>query len=215
MTPDGTQPDFATLADWLDGRLDPATAARVAEAVHAGDPRTLGAVAWLRGLRATAAVVPLVEPPPIVRQRLRQHFARWSQGQPLADRPRPVVAARLAFDSRRDLVQAGVRAADTAGDTVHLAFTADSADLVVDLRRLDSGRLRLDGQVLLAEPGQAPVFDVSASGGGFSVRTVEGDALGRFWLSELPVRPFELRCDNGELVLTASIDPADPADPAL
>ena len=100
---DPVQPDRAQLADWLEGRLAAEGADRVAAAVALGD-------AGLQAPRRLAARVPEAvprpcrcTPPPLVRQRLRQHFGRWSrsQGNPGASRC-PWLKAVLMFDSRMD-----------------------------------------------------------------------------------------------------------------
>lgn len=81
MSVDPGRPDFRTLLDWLEGRLEADRAERVAAQVAEADERTLRTVDWLRGFLTTASELPLEEPPPIVRQSLRQYFARWSRAQ--------------------------------------------------------------------------------------------------------------------------------------
>jgi len=104
---DPGRPDFRTLLDWLEGRLDADGAERVAAQVADADEQTLRTVDWLRGFLTTARELPLAEPPPIVRQSLKQYFARWSRAQAApAQEPRRV-HAELLFDSRRDMALAG------------------------------------------------------------------------------------------------------------
>jgi hypothetical protein len=79
VSADPAWPDVRTLLDWLEGRLDPDRAERVAAQVADADERTLRTVQWLRGFLATARELPLEEPPPMVRQSLKQYFARWSR----------------------------------------------------------------------------------------------------------------------------------------
>jgi hypothetical protein len=78
---DPGRPGFRTLLDCLEGRLDAGRAERVAAQVAEADEGTLRTVEWVRGFLTTARELPLEEPPPIVRQRLKQYFARWSQAQ--------------------------------------------------------------------------------------------------------------------------------------
>jgi hypothetical protein len=203
-TPTGLS--FATLLDWLEGRLDPAEASQVSAQVAEADGRTRAAVVWLQSFLATTRAFPAPEPPPIVRQNLRQHFVRWSKAQAaLRARPEPV-AASLLFDSRQDLALAGFRSGDEADEAYHLAFTTDVADLVIDVRRIADGQVRLDGQVLPGNPAAAPVFAAEAVGQGFRVRTVDGDELGRFTLPEVPAGPCRLEVSNGETILRAEVD---------
>ena len=169
-TPAG--PSFGTLLDWLEGRLDATEASQVSGSVAEGDSRTQAAVQWLQGFLVTARAFPAPEPPPIIRQNLRQHFVRWSKAR-AALRPDPhLVDATLLFDSRQDLALAGVRGGDEPEDAYHLAFTSDVADLVVDVRRIGDGQVCLDGQVLLGDTSAAPVFAAKAAGPEFIVRTV-------------------------------------------
>lgn len=206
MSNDDTQPSFATLLDWLEGRLDDDDAAAVAAAVARGDARTQNMVDWLRRFLKVARAMPLHPPPPIVAQNLRQHFSKWCQAQAALGRSPTEVTATLQFDSRLDVALVGVRSADDEDGTVHLAFTSEVADLVIDAHRLPFGRFRLDGQVLPVVPSKAPVFAATASGPGIQVRTLDGDELGRFTLNEVPDRITELRVSNGEFTIVAAVD---------
>jgi hypothetical protein len=206
VTADPDRPDFGTLLDWLEGRLDPAAAEQVAAQVAAADERTRRTVDWLRGFLVTAGALPLHEPPPIVRQSLKQHFARWSRARAELDqRPRDV-HARLLFDSRQDLAPAGVRAGARDDDAVHLVYTAEEGDVLVDIYRLGPGSVRIDGQVLLAQPQEAPIFEASVAGAGLTVRTRDGDELGRFCLRDVPERQCQLRATNGLITILADLD---------
>jgi hypothetical protein len=209
MTPEGERPRFPELLDWLDGRLAGEEAARIAAWVESGDPHTRRTVDWLRGFMATARALPLHAPPPLVRQSLNQYFRRWRDDQAAEPRPARLLPARLMFDSRREVALAGTRAAGAAG-TVHLAFTTEVADLVIDAHPLGGGRLRLDGQVLPLEPVDAPVFEAEAQGDGFSARTVDGDEVGRFSLTDVPAGVCRLRAGNGEITIVAELDLSGP-----
>lgn len=205
MTGSEPSPDFATVLDWVEGRLDEEAAARVAEAaVH--DPRVREIVAWLRGFHGAAAALPLVDPPPIVGQRLRQYFRRWARAREELAREPVEVVARMLFDSRQDVALVDLRAADADTDIAHLAFTSDPADVVLDVRRLGPGRVRIEGQVLPAD-GVERAYAVEATGPRMTaVHSVGGDRQGRFLLAELPDRVDRLRLDSGELVLLVQLD---------
>jgi hypothetical protein len=93
VSTDRRRPGFRTLLDWLEGRLDADAAERVAAQVAEADERTLRTVDWLRGFLTTARLLPLEEPPPVVRQGLRQYFARWRLTQAItAQEPRRVAS---------------------------------------------------------------------------------------------------------------------------
>ena len=184
-------PDFATVIDWVEGRLDQATAARVAAAtVH--DHRVRAIFAWLRGFHAAAAALPLdpsvgrLAPP----------------GEERIGEPAEVVA-RILFDSRQDVPSVDLRAADD--DLAHLAFTCEPADVVLDVRRLGPGQVRIDGQVL-ATDGVGRPYTVEATGPRMTAVRSVGEDDGRFRLAELPDRVDRLRLDGGALVLLLQFD---------
>ena len=204
MTPAG--PSFATLLDWLEGRLDATEASHVSARVAEGDSRTQAAVQWLQGFLATAQAFPAPDPPPIIRQNLQQHFVRWSKARAALRADPHLMDATMLFDGRQDLALAGFRGGGETDDAYHLAFTADVADLVIDVRRIADGQVRLDGQVLVGDPAAAPVFAAEAAGPGFRVRTVDGDELGRFTLPEVPAGRCRLTVSNGEILLRAELD---------
>jgi hypothetical protein len=211
MSRDPDHPGFATLLDWLEGRLDPDTAGQVAAHVALADERTRGTVDWLQGFLETARALPLHEPPPIVRQSLSQHFDSWRRVR-AGPRPRPrEVRARLTFDSRQDLALAGVRSGAADDAAVHLVYSTEEGDLLIDAYRLGGGMVRLDGQVLLAGPPQAPVFEASVTGKDFTARTMDGDELGRFCIRDVPEGRCRLRASNGLITIVADLD-TDPGD---
>ena len=206
MISDPERPDFEMLLDWLEGWLPSDVAAQVDAYVSRAGPRTHATVEWLRGFLVTARSLPLHEPPPIVRQSLIQHFTRWSRARTELDHHPREVRPRLLFDSRQDRVLAGVRAGDDTGDAIHLAYTADEADLLVDIYHTGAGLVRVDGQVLLAQPQGAPVFEASVCGAGLTCRTKDGDELGRFSLRDVPEAHCQLRMSNGLITIVADLD---------
>jgi hypothetical protein len=207
VSTDPDHPDLGMLLDWMEGRLDPDSAARVAAGVTEADARTRRTVDWLHSFLTTARTLPLYEPPPIVRQSLTQYFARWSRAQAELDHRPPDVHAHLLFDSRQDLAPAGIRAGSGSGDAVHLAYTAEAGDLLLDVYQVGAGQVRLDGQVLLADPqSAAPIFEASVAAAGFKVRTRDGDELGRFCLHDVPRARCQLRATNGLVTIVADLD---------
>jgi hypothetical protein len=189
-------PDFATVIDWVEGRLEPAAAARVADAA-VRDSRVREIVAWLRGFHAAAAALPLIDP----QSQRRPSFEPGDKGEPVE------VVARILFDSRQDLAVADLRAdAADAADIAHLAFTSDPADVLLDVRRLGPGRVRIEGRVLAADDVDR-AYAVEATGPRMTaVRSAGGDQDGRFRLAELPDRVERLRLDGGGLVLVLQFD---------
>lgn len=198
--------EFPLIVDWVEGRLDPTTAVGVSEAVTAGDHQTVAAVEWLREFHQLARAMPLHQPPPIIRQNLSRYFARWSKARATLDQPRLELNASLLFDSRLDLAPVGVRGPADSDECVHLAYTTDRADLVLDVSRVGGGDVRLDGQVLLTDRAQAPIFEAVVTSPSGTKRTVDGDALGQFCLVGVPEDATQLRVTNGDLAITVALD---------
>ncbi|HYP43749.1 MAG TPA: hypothetical protein VEQ66_00940 [Propionibacteriaceae bacterium] len=207
MSPGGdVRPSFPQLVDWVEGRLDQTTADGVSQAVVSGDPQTVAAVDWLREFLDLAQELPLHEPPPIINQNLRRYYARWSRARATLDHPRLELKASLLFDSRLDLAPVGVRGPSDSEGLVHLAYTTDRADLVLDVSRVGGHVVRLDGQVLLNDNAQAPIFEAVVTGPSGTKRTIDGDALGRFSLVDVPEDATELRVTNSDLAIKIALD---------
>ena len=170
------------------------------------DQQSAASAEWLEEVMDLARAMPLHTPPPIIQQNLRRYFDRWSQARAALDRPKLELRAVLLFDSRLDLAPVGVRGSTDADGSVHLAYTTDHADLVLDVTRVGAGLVRLDGQVLLTEEGQAPIFEAAVIGPSGVRRTIDGDALGRFSLTDVTEDADELQVTNGEVTILAELD---------
>jgi hypothetical protein len=196
---------FATLVDWIDGRLSPEHADAVAAEVAQSDARTQAIVDWLRSFVSVGRRLPLEEPPPIVRQRLNSYFEQWWDKDQQLHQEIAAFDADILYDSRTAPVLAGARG--TVTDSVlHLAYSTDAADLVLDVQRLVGHRVRIDGQVLVSGDSARPVFEATISGPGFTLRTVDGDVLGRFRLDDVPDTAERLVVSNGEITVTARLE---------
>lgn len=199
---------LGVIMDWLRGR-----AANIddvyelfEEARH--DPDLRADIEWALRLHQGASDLPLVDPPPLLRQKLRQQFRSWTSAREPSGVSVSEYAAELVFDSRQDRLVAGMRGSDTEDGPVHLVWRTEVADFMVQARRLDDGLIDLDGQVLLACPTSAPVFEVTVHGPGVAFRSVDGDALGRFH-TRVTDSVDRLVLTNGELTLSAPINLAD------
>lgn len=199
-------PEFELLVDWVEGHLDADASAEVSAAVSADHPEATTSVEWLQEFLRLTRAMPLHEPPPIIRQHLVRYFTRWSRARAALDSPRLELRASLLFDSRLDLAPVGVRGANDVEGSVHLAYTTDYADLVLDVSHLGSDLVRLDGQVLLTDDSQAHIFEAATTGPSGNRRTIDGDALGRFCLVDVPADATELRVTNGDLTIVVALD---------
>jgi hypothetical protein len=195
-------PTFATICDWIEGRLDPTDAARV-EAAVSTDPRLTEQAEWLHGFLAVGRDLPLATPPPAVRDNLRRTFRRWSKERAASSTDPILVVAEMLFDSRKDLVGAGLRggAADTA---VHLAFTSAPADVVLDVWPSPDGSVRIDGHVFPS--AAASVFDVAVTVAGATSDPITSDALGTFSLAGIRRAPVTLQLSGSAATIILDAD---------
>lgn len=199
---------LATVMDWVGGRVSDLEVERELTEMARRDPAVVADIDWARRLHQSATDLPLLDPPPLLRQRLRQQFRRWASAQGLPEPPLLELSARLVFDSRQDRLAVGMRGTGPDEGPVHLVWRTEIAELVVQARRQDNGLVRLDGQVLLAHAASAPVFEVTVHGPGIAVRAVDGDVLGRFH-ARVPDAVDRLVLANGEITLSAPLDLAD------
>lgn len=132
-------PSFATLIDWVEGRLDDSKAAEVAQIVESR-PQAQESVEWIRHFISVGADMPLIPPSSDLSDRLRDEFSRrvtpWN--------PRDHRDADLMFDSREHPMAAGMRRIQQT-DGVHLVFATDSTRLELDLSIGADGRIDADG----------------------------------------------------------------------
>lgn len=196
---------FITLLDWLDGRLDHAVAARMIGHLADASPEERESMEWLRWFLMVTRTEREAKPPPMIRQRLAQAYARRGQGTAGPERTVPVTPSAV-FDSRRDLAVGGVRGAAPAGESVHLAFMSEDADLVLDVTTGPTGHLDIAGQVFLPVATTAPVFEATVRAAEGEVRCVDGDRFGRFHFSRLPTPVRHLTATNGEVTLDLPLD---------
>lgn len=186
-------PTFAELADWIDGRLTRSDAIAMEHRVAAAGPETMATAEWIRRFAAFGRRHPQPAPPPIVRQRLRQAFAR-RHGRAVEVVRKTAV---LSFDSRDDAVLSGVRGGFDIDEGYRLAFAADSLGVLIDvIPTEDSRSVQLDGQVLSAET-EAPIWHVAVDHPGGSLSDVGGDADGCFSIAGVPPDARRLVLSNG------------------
>lgn len=134
---------------------------------------------WLDRLTQAADRLPLAEPPPALRQQLRDLF-----DPPL----RSEGPAVMVFDSRADLALAGVRGAD---DDVGWSaiFTSDAADVAIDVWPVGDGTFDVDGHVMAhAGTSQGWRVRLELTGADWD----DADDLGRFGLQGLATGVHDL-----------------------
>lgn len=204
LNPDSRLGRLGIVVDWVFGRLpDPHVGQELTETALR-DPGLRAEIEWATRLHLVARSLPLADPPPLLRQRLRQQFLGWSAVQGLPAPTALELDASLVFDSRQDRLAVGVRGDHGVDEPIHLVWRTEVAELVIQARTQDSGMVRLDGQVLLTHPTASPVFELLAQGPDTTVRSTDGDSLGRFH-AVVPQAVDRLRVSNGELTVSAQV----------
>lgn len=199
--------DLTEIADWVEGRLPEPAAAAVAARV-ATDPALRADAAFVASVRGAGADLPLVEPPALVRQRLRQQYRGWVARQQPRTASVLELVATLVLDSRHqrlDLATRRLPRGRADGDVVHLVWRTDRAEVVVDVRPDGDGHVRLDGQVLLVHESTETVFEAEVTGPETHRVALDGDVFGRFRI-RVPRESSLLRVTNGELAILAELD---------
>lgn len=199
------EPRLARLADLVEDRLSLAEAAVVLRQIADGGPRANYALRWTKDFLSLAAAVPLHDPPPAVRDRLLRSFNACQKASAALANASLEVTLALLFDSSRDPVLAGTRSGDRDDDVVHLAYSSEPADLVLDISSTAADTLRIDGQVLPLDSGVAGSFRSLLTHGG-EPRAASCDSFGRFTFEGVRPGPQRLRAGNGRLMLVADLD---------
>lgn len=197
-----------TILDWVWGRLRDRRTEDELAAAMVDDAHLRDDVEWARQLHRVANDLPLHDPPELLHQRLRQQFRRWSAGEITANNGVPVLRAVPVFDSSHDRLQLGVRRAARDEHVQHLVWRTEWVELILQVRTTGGGRVRLDGQILLADEGDCQGFEVTVQGPGFTVVTDSEDDFHRFG-TEVPstVNQLTVACADFTLVADVQLDP--------
>ncbi|MEW5987105.1 MAG: carboxypeptidase-like regulatory domain-containing protein [Chloroflexota bacterium] len=185
-------PTFTRLLDWLENRLPESEAKVVAADVQMGSEALQTDVAWLRSFLLVSRQLKLARPPARVRQELRHRFAAQEE-----EARRPTffqrVLASLIFDSRTQLVTAGLRAGASQAAATQFVYTSGVADVALDVqpRRTDP-QLDLSGQVFPLAGAVVSQFFVTLLQDTAEVRATSTDDLGEFSFAALPAGEYSL-----------------------
>jgi hypothetical protein len=196
-----TQPTFTELLDWLEGRLDDAAGADVADRVAHGDRETTEAVEWIRSFLEGAAKMPLQRPPAEVSAALRrvvaEHVAPWAPGD--------YTEAALAYDSRTTRM-AGTRADHSSSDDVfHLVFETDLGQVVLDVMPVPGDGVDVQGSVAEQLRGRDLPTRVVLTSERVVRRTATCDRDGQFGMSDVPAGIDEIWVEHGETLVRAAV----------
>jgi hypothetical protein len=189
--------NFASLVDWMEGRLSEREAMAVEEALAAADEETLADVAWLRKFFEATDNVLIESPPRRVRHALVEAFeanVRDSRRPGLMER----VLGGLAFDSNLQPA-AGLRAIGTRQSRRQLIFHLDAFDVAINLLARGSDRdLDLDGQVLPNEGAEPEFFSAQLLRGETELALATVDEFGSFAIQRIPPGTYELVLSSGQ-----------------
>lgn len=196
------KPSFTELLDWLEGRLTrESTAAMDRSAATYEDDEIQAAITWIEGFRRFALENPVPQPPPIIKQQLRQAFERH-HGRGVV----PIhQIAHVTFDSRDDVVMASVRGHSEVGEGYQRTFATESHGVLIDVLALSESEVRIEGQVLGVE-SESSVWEVQVRFPSGSKTDSTGDENGSFSITDVPMAIDTLRLTNGHV----TIDIHDP-----
>lgn len=201
--------NFASLVDWMEGRLSEHEASSVEEALAGADDDTLADAAWLRKFFEATDNVLIESPPQEVRDTLVDVFEANARDQ--RDQRTPGFVERvlggLTFDSNMQPA-VGLRAVDSQRSRRQLIFHADTVDLAINLVARGFDRdLDLDGQLLPGEGTVPELFSVQLLCDGAEQALAAVDEFGSFAIQRIPPGGYELVLSADQIeILIAPLD---------
>jgi hypothetical protein len=199
MTQNAT-PTMTHLIDWLEGRLAPPDAERVAQAV-ADEPGLQQQVAWLRDFLQISQTTVLAQPPDAVRRGAIAAFAAYEKKK----RPLPSLQtfiANLTADTWQRPALAGVRNVSLRHEPRQLIFSTDQADIALNAQfQPDAQKIDLDGQIFPLDDSNPADYLVQLLHNGLEQRLISCDALGKFRLNGLPTGTYHLLLSSDQATI--------------
>jgi hypothetical protein len=194
------RPVFSEILDWLEGRLPPAEAARMAERMAAAAPEAKADEAWLR--RFLEARQAAAAPPVRVRDHLRQQFKEYVQGK------RPGLFKRLQavlqLDSGWQMAAVGLRSGGGDASQRHLIYNSPLADIALSLQPAQiAEHFIVYGQVFPHGDGVPEGMSIQLLQDAVEVDLAVPDELGEFTLREIAWGEYDLvvSMDGGEVII--------------
>lgn len=194
---------FSQLLDWLEGKLSDEEAQAIAEQLQKADETTQADLAWLRVFQRASQAVKFVSPPPEVRDELKRRFAVYAETQRSPDFFRRLLA-ELTFDSRTQLVVAGLRSAAIESQQRQLIYTTEVAEIALNIqRRAQDQRLNITGQVFPTMEVAGDTFSIQLLQDTSQIGLVATDELGEFVFEDVPAGEYEIvvSADQIEVVI--------------
>jgi hypothetical protein len=172
--------DFEQLLNWIEGRLSDEEAQEVETRLKIADNETQSLVKWLQEFRHLNQNYLLAAPPDDLDKTLYDIFTKKAKTK---RQPRffQRLLASLTFDSYQQLALAGVRSASAQKSERQFVYSADLADITLDLQWLaPEKQIRLNGQLFPADEKDETIYLVEVQKESKSLATTQTDALGRF-----------------------------------
>ena len=194
-------PRFATLIDYVDGRLGDDGASLVASHLGAGCLKCGEVRRWYVRVRDVAATDDLIDPPAWVLQRALRLFNAGRA--PTAVGKLRQLIARLVFDSLSQPVIEGVRL--TQSPVRQLLYRADAYSIDLQIANLEESVAAMHGQVL--REGETRFDSVNGlrielAGEGRVLQSTLTNEMGEFEFAKVRQGDYELRIDMREGTLT-------------
>jgi anti-sigma factor RsiW len=179
------KPTFEQILDWVEGRLQPADAERVAHLVES-DSELRASADWARAFVRRSSASRLEAAPDNARAAVFKLIATRRKPQPSA--VQRMVAALLPNSRPRLAVRGSQRAAQR-----QLTFSAELADVVVNIQpHAHQKQSNIQGQVLVTGTLDANRLVVQMLRGGAEFGITMTNALGEFGFESIPPGSYEL-----------------------
>ncbi|HET8675381.1 MAG TPA: hypothetical protein VFO63_06330 [Blastocatellia bacterium] len=194
-------PRFATLIDYIDGRLGDDPASLVASHLGAGCLKCDRVRQWYVRVRDIAATDDLIEPPAWVLKRALRLFNR--ERAPTTAGKLKQFIARLVFDSLSQPVIEGVRL--TQSPVRQLLYRADAYSIDLQIAHSEESVAGVYGQVLREGEtrfGSVNGLRIELAGEGRVLDSTLTNEMGEFEFAKVRQGHYELRIDMREGTLT-------------
>ena len=199
--------EFARLLDWFEGKLPAEEAQEISRQMEEANEESQANLAWLQSFQQARKNIQLDSPPARVLDALQQRFRAYAES-----RQEPGffqrLAAILTFDSRAQLVTAGIRSAAAEGQQRQLVYETEAAEIILNLWLSgDNGSLNIAGQIFpLGENMDPGDFTIQLLQHTAEFGLTTTDELGEFSFGEIPFGQYELIAGNDQVeIVVASV----------
>jgi hypothetical protein len=197
--------NITVLMDWLEGKLDAAEAAAVAQTV-AQEPSLQTTVEWLRQFLHLSTDTVLATPDPTIHKRATEHFRAHARGKQARGKERPgiwqTLVGLLTSDSWQRLSLATVRNVNLHTVPRQLIYTTPAADVALNIQARDE-QLDLAGQVFPLDEEETAPYTVQLLQMDQELGLSTTDPVGKFSFPSLAEGKYELvlTADAHEIVI--------------